>query len=79
MKVYLKSGRTAFQGPELTDRQVLYMIWNHGGVYIDPKAIQDGTVDLSEIPRGVDVYFTDTPPEDALVLLPSPRGWRVKG
>ncbi len=78
MKVYLTTGKTAFQGQELTDRQVLYIIWNHGEVYIDPRALQDGTVSLEDLPRGVTVYFTPEPPEDALVLLPSPRGWRVK-
>ncbi|RTH99809.1 hypothetical protein CSW23_05360 [Thermus scotoductus] len=78
MKVYLTTGKTAFQGQELTDRQVFYTIWNHGEVYIDPRAVQDGTVSLEDLPRGVTVHFTPEPPEDALVLLPSPRGWRVK-
>ncbi|GAA6762551.1 MULTISPECIES: hypothetical protein [Thermus] len=78
MKVYLTTGRTVFKGQELTDKQVTYTIWNLGEVYIDPRALQDGTVSLEDIPREVTVHFTPEPPEDALVLLPSPRGWRVK-
>ena len=57
---------------------LFYTIWNYGEVYIDPRALQDGTVSIEDIPREVTVHFTPEPPEDALVLLPSPRGWRVK-
>lgn len=78
MKVYLKNGKTTFEGKELTDKQVHHLIYNFGEVYLDPETVRNGTVDLDELPKGVIVHFTPTPPEDALVLLPSPRGWRIK-
>lgn len=78
MTFYLTTGKTAFGSKRVSDKQVLYHALNTGVVFVHPDAIRDGTVHPNDFPAGVELVLTYTPPPDALILAPAPKGWVVK-
>lgn len=78
MYLYLTSGKTTFGPKRLSDKQVVYHALNTGVVFVHPDAIRNGTVSEEDFPAGVELVLTETPPPDALILAPAPKGWVVK-
>lgn len=78
MVFYLTGGPTTTTGKRVSDSQVRYHAMNLGYVFVHPEAIKNGTVHPDDFPAGVELVLTDTPPPDALILAPAPRGWVVK-
>jgi hypothetical protein len=77
MKVYLTSGKTATGGWRVSDRKLREWAMEEGVVFVNPRALEDGTVDPEDFPVVVEVVPMDFPPPDALILNPAPRGWAV--
>lgn len=77
MVFYLTGEPTTTTGKRVSDSQVRYHTMNLGYVFVHPEAIKNGTVHPDDFP-GVELVITDTPPPDALILAPGPRGWVIK-
>jgi hypothetical protein len=77
MRVYLTSGKTVYGGWRVSDKRLREWVAEEGVVFVNPRALRDGTVAPDDFPVTVEVIPTDDPPPDAIVLNPAPKGWAV--
>lgn len=75
MKVYLTTGKTVTGGWRVSEKTVREWVTEEGVVFVQPRALEDGTVAPEDFPATVELIPSEDPPPGTIVLAPAPRGW----